>query len=240
MPEKARQETIAYHEDYYARHALFDSDSWLARPDQDMMSLAAKNRLYWRLLSNQKPLQILDLGAGVGRNAVPLAQYLQANEIIAQIDCFDVLDSSIDLLEQNSTRYGVDKYINTRVIDNDCVVIEPESYDLILAISVIEHCQGLNKVTRLLSELARGVRKNGYCQIEITTDRSLIDLDTKECLPTAVETTMTEEQVQKLLKEAFKDLNIIKMSSFEYHEDLIKDGKEVHWSSRQTAFLAGR
>ena len=51
---------------------------------------------------------------------------------------------------------------------------------------------------------------------------------------------MTEEQVQKLLKEAFKDLNIIKMSSFEYHEDLIKDGKEVHWSSRQTAFLAGR
>lgn len=42
MPEKARQETIAYHEDYYARHALFDSDSWLARPDQDMMSLAAK------------------------------------------------------------------------------------------------------------------------------------------------------------------------------------------------------
>lgn len=240
MPQKARQETIAYHEDYYTRHALFDSDSWLARPDQDMMDLAAKNRLYWRLLSNQVPLQILDLGAGVGRNAVPLAQYLQANEIKAQIDCFDVLDTSIDLLEQNSTRYGVDKYINTRVVDNDYVELEPESYDLILAISVIEHCLGLDKVKRLLNQLAKGVRKNGYCQIEITTDRSLIDLNTKECLPTSVETPMSEVQVQSLLTEAFRDLKIIKMSSFEYHEDLIKDGREVHWSSRQTAFLASR
>jgi 2-polyprenyl-3-methyl-5-hydroxy-6-metoxy-1,4-benzoquinol methylase len=63
---QARRKEIEYHEKFYAETKLFQQGSWLSRPVQ--VVLANLSRL------EKDNLQILDLGCGVGRNSIPIAQ----------------------------------------------------------------------------------------------------------------------------------------------------------------------
>jgi len=238
--EKARNETISYHKLYYSSHKLFETDSWLAKPDKGLIDLVQKQIEEAKSGSRSltEPLKMLDLGCGVGRNAVPVAMSLLEANVQAQLTAVDVLAESVDMLADNSTTYGVAHIIKGVVADNDHFVIEPASYDLIAAISVVEHCAGKAKVLKLLKAIAGGLKVGGLVRIEMTTDRNVIDLANKQAVPTHVETPLSERQVKDMLKEAFAGFNVLSLEVFPYKEILDKDGKKILWQSKQVSFSA--
>src|SRR5208283_5959339 len=104
---RARAETINYHEQYYGKHRLFENGSWLEKPDPKIAELAPR-------LVETKACRVLDLGAGVGRNAIPLAQALPFD---AQVTCIELLTSAANLLRTYADQHGVgDKIV---VINDD-------------------------------------------------------------------------------------------------------------------------
>lgn len=61
-----RQEEKKYHDLCYEQYKLFEAGSWLYKPVKTVMDML-------NYLEEQKDLQILDLGSGVGRNSTPIA-----------------------------------------------------------------------------------------------------------------------------------------------------------------------
>jgi len=245
--EKARNETISYHKLYYSRHQLFEENSWLAKPDAGLMKLVEEELIGSTDLVTSKagktaPLQLLDLGCGVGRNAVPVAMALAQADVEAKLLGVDVLAESIEILAKNSATYCVDHIVEGLVADNDQFAIEPGHFDLIAAISVVEHCAGKAKVLKLLKSIADGLKPGGLARIEMTTDRNVIDLSTKQAVPTHVETPLSERQVKEMLAESFTDANfdVLSLEVFPYKEVLDKDGKKILWQSKQVSFSARR
>jgi 2-polyprenyl-3-methyl-5-hydroxy-6-metoxy-1,4-benzoquinol methylase len=238
--ERARLETSNYHKLYYSQHKLFEEKSWLAQPDAGLIRLLEEklNTGSATVCLHQSKLRILDLGCGVGRNAVPMAQALHRAQIEAEIIAVDLLNQSIDLLNKNSAKHRVGHLIKGIVADNDDFVIEPQSYDLIAAISVIEHCAGKSNVHKLLKAIAGGLKPGGIAKIEMTTDRNVVDLDSRLPVPTYVETPLTESEVLEMLGEAFIGFAELSSNVFPYQETLEGDGKRILWRSKQVSFAA--
>ena len=238
---RARRETLAYHSEYYRRYRLFDESSWLARPDAGLMQLVNDYLMLRR--EPEEPVRILDLGCGVGRNAVPVAMALKEAAVPCLITAVDVLAESIELLRENAEKYGVPTSIEAVVADNDCLVIAERSFDLIAAISVLEHCAGVERLGQLLGAIAGGLKDGGLARIEMTTDRHVVDLLSGRPVPTCVETPLTENAVRQMLAEAFRaedEYEVLSLEVFPYSEELEKDGRRVLWQSRQISLAVRR
>ena len=121
---KAREETRRYHDEYYRRHALFEEGSWLQLPDKSLCSIISE-------MAHVKGARALDLGCGVGRNAIPLA------EAGVHVTCIDCLPVAVELLNENARRRKVEKFISAfqQPIEEFCA--SPGTFDLVLAISVL-------------------------------------------------------------------------------------------------------
>jgi 2-polyprenyl-3-methyl-5-hydroxy-6-metoxy-1,4-benzoquinol methylase len=235
--DQARAETIRYHESYYSQHSLFDQDSWLKAPDQYLLALAERQAPLWRKLTgqaNSRPLRIADLGAGVGRNAIPLARFLKEQSIPAQIDCLDLLSLSIDKLEQYAEKYGVSNYINGIVQDNDDFQPTTE-YDLIIAISTLEHCSSKASLQALLQRLEKALAPQGHLIVEITTDRQVRAVEDNSAVDTFVETPLERDEVEALFQTTLASLELVLEENFPYQEQIELNGRQVFWSSCQTS-----
>jgi len=227
--ERAREETLKYHKAYYSRFKLFEDGSWLAHPDAPLMQLL--NYL-------EGNIKILDLGCGVGRNAIPMAQALQKLGKEATITCVDVLAESIDLLSEYAVTYKVEDIIDPVLTDNDNFVMAKSHYDLIAAISTLEHCQGKDRVVAVMREIAGSTKSAGFVRIEMTTDRNVIDAASGEAIATFVETPLLGEEVEEMLSLAFAGWNVIGKTIDPYEETIEKEGRSVHWCSTQINFTA--
>jgi len=65
-----RLENMRYHTEFYNSHKLFQDGSWLSSAHSALLKLSTE-------LTAKENLLVLDLGCGVGRNAIPLAKELQ-------------------------------------------------------------------------------------------------------------------------------------------------------------------
>ena len=61
------------------------------------------------LFEKKDNLRVLDLGCGVGRNSIFVAE--QFSEIDCHIDCVDILDIAIEKLRDNAKEHKVSKNI---------------------------------------------------------------------------------------------------------------------------------
>ena len=118
------------HIEIYSTAKLFESGSWLQKPVKTVMDLLDNFKDYTEL-------NVLDLGCGVGRNCIPIAQ--EFKNIDCNIDCIDILDFAIDELNNNSINFGVEKEINGIVSSIDEFKIPENRYDLIISVSALEH-----------------------------------------------------------------------------------------------------
>lgn len=65
-----RQEEKKYHDLCYEQYKLFETGSWLYKPVKTVMDMMD-------YFERQNNLQVLDLGSGVGRNSIPIAQKIK-------------------------------------------------------------------------------------------------------------------------------------------------------------------
>ena len=103
-----RSEEKKYHEYCYDNYKLFEAGSWLYKPVKTVIDLL-------HVFDDKDNVKVLDLGCGVGRNSIPIAEAIKQKN--GKVVCVDLLDSAIQKLRQYSKEYRVEEVIVTKKAD---------------------------------------------------------------------------------------------------------------------------
>ena len=196
-----RQAEAASHTRAYTEHALFSPGSWLAKPVKTVMELLP-------LFEGYTQFAALDLGSGVGRNCIPVAQHFSG--IPCRVDCVDILELAITKLNENALQYGVESRIRGMVSSIDDYEIAADSYDLILAVSALEHIASQSAFEKKLAEIRDGLRPGGIACLIVNSGVIEHDKATGQKLPPQFEVNLSTNRTQELLVNTFAGWKIIK------------------------------
>lgn len=199
--DQIRKAEAASHTEAYTNHALFSPGSWLAKPVKTVMELLPLFEGYDRFCG-------LDLGSGIGRNCIPVAQHFR--EVSGVVDCVDILELAIEKLQKNARQYGVEKQIRGTVSSIDEYEILADRYDLIMAVSALEHVESEAVFEKKLEEIREGLRPGGIACLIVNS--GVIEQDKvtgKELLP-QFEVNLPTDQMQEMLHKTFAGWKMIK------------------------------
>ena len=196
-----RQAEAASHTQAYSNHSLFSPGSWLAKPVKTVMDLLPLFEVY-------TAFRVLDLGSVVGRNCIPVAQRFSG--IPCRVDCVDILEFAIAKLNENALQYGVADCVQGIVSSIDDYEIAADSYDLILAVSALEHIASQSAFEKKLAEIRDGLRPGGIACLIVNSGVIEHDKATGQELPPQFEVNLPTSQMQELLEKTFAGWQIIK------------------------------
>lgn len=188
------------HIEIYSTSRLYESGSWLQKPVKTVMDLIP-------FFENHQEINVLDLGCGVGRNCIPIAQEYKGK---CKIDCVDILDFAIEKLKQNNNEYDVENEINGIVSSIDDFEIKANHYDLIIAVSALEHVDNVESFKNKLIEISNGIRKNGIVCLIINSQIVEINKENGQQLVPQFEVNLETQELISLLNNAFDGWEIIK------------------------------
>jgi tellurite methyltransferase len=194
--ERARHETVRYHEALYSTAGLGQAGTWLARPHRLLLDALAH-------IPPSRPVIAYDLGAGIGRHTIPMMQQLPAG---SQVYAVDLLASALQSL-RSSIPPGISTVLHSRQADLDDFVFETPA-DLVLAFSAIEHLPSLEAIRRLLGRVRAVVRPGGVVAIGIVADRLEIDSSGKR-RPALLESAISAAAATELLSSAFGAFDVV-------------------------------
>ena len=189
------------HIEAYTSHLLFSPGSWLAKPVKTVMELLP-------LFEGYTQFAALDLGSGVGRNCIPVAQHFSG--IPCRVDCVDILEFAIAKLNENALQYGVADCVQGIVSSIDDYEIDADSYDLILAVSALEHIASQSAFEKKLAEIRDGLRYGGIACLIVNSGVIEHDKATGQELPAQFEVNLPTDQMQELLEKTFAGWQVIK------------------------------
>ena len=189
------------HTQTYTNHSLFSPGSWLAKPVKTVMELLP-------LFEGYTQFAALDLGSGVGRNCIPVAQHFSGIPCI--VDCVDILELAIAKLNDNALQFGVENCIRGIISAIDDYEITADSYDLIMAISALEHIASQSAFEKKLAEIRDGLRPGGIACLIVNSGVIEHDKATGQELPAQFEVNLPTDQMQDLLERTFAGWQVIK------------------------------
>ena len=199
--KEIRQAEAKSHIEAYTSHNLFAAGSWLAKPVKTVMELLP-------LFEGYTQFAALDLGSGVGRNCIPVAQHFSG--IPCRVDCVDILELAIEKLNKNAQQYGVENCIHGIVSSIDDYEIDADSYEFIMAISALEHIASTSAFEKKLAEIRDGLRPGGIACLIVNSGVIEYDKATGQVLPPQFEVNLPTSQMQDLLEETFAGWQVIK------------------------------
>lgn len=199
--EQIRDSERKSHTEIYTNRELYQEGSWLRKPIKTVMDLMP-------LFQDYRELHVLDLGCGVGRNCIAIA--LRFRDIPCAIDCVDILDLAIEKLCANAEKYGVSSVIQGEVCPIEKYPVRENYYDLVLAISALEHIDSRDSFTRKLYEMNTGIRKGGVVCLVINSQVRETDKSTGVDMPAQFEVNLPTEELQGLLQHVFADWTVLK------------------------------
>lgn len=209
--DQIRDAEAKSHTQAYTSHELYTPGSWLARPVKTVLDLLP-------LFAGYKQLRALDLGCGVGRNSIPVARNFQ--EIPCQVECVDILPLAIEKLRENSLRYEVAEAIQGVVSPIEAYEIKAGRYDLIMAISALEHMDSKAGFVRKLEEISRGVCAGGVVCLIVNTSVREWDQASGEKLRPQFEVNWETQELLLILEQTFKDWKVIKRTVIHQKYDI--------------------
>ncbi len=183
------------HEQVYSSKELFQKGSWLEKPVKTVMETLP-------FLNTSGSFWILDLGCGVGRNAIPIARRLATEA--CKIDCVDILPLAIEKLRENAECYGVSGAVRGIVSSIEAFLIPQESYDLIVAVSALEHVENAQVFEDKLREIWQGLRKGGIACLILNSDVHEYDPVTECELAPQLEVNLPTETLEEMLAHTFQ------------------------------------
>ena len=204
--KQIRESEKQSHIEMYSNSELYKEGSWLRKPIKTVFDIIP-------LFKNYSELNVLDLGCGVGRNCVAIAQSFK--NIPCKIDCVDILDLAIEKLYENAEDQGIATSINGIVETIENYPVGENKYDLVIAVSALEHIDSEQSFISKLSEINRGIRKNGVVCLVINSDVKETDKSTGKEIPAQFEVNLQTEKLQAVLKEKFSDGEIARLQSKE-------------------------
>ncbi|MGN0426942.1 MAG: class I SAM-dependent methyltransferase [Agathobacter sp.] len=226
---RIRESEKKSHIETYTNERLYYTNSWLQKPIkmvQDIMPLFEK----------YSELRVLDLGCGVGRNCICVAE--KYKKINCVVDCVDLLEIAIEKLQQNAKEYNVSSKINGINKSIEEYDIGINSYDFIMAISALEHIDTEESFLKKLIEIKNGLRANGIVCLVINSNVKEINLNTKDPIDAQFEVNLPTEKIKEYLEEVFSGWNILKTSISEQEYDIPRDKIVSHLQTNVVTYVA--
>ncbi|MDE5414647.1 class I SAM-dependent methyltransferase [Alkalihalobacterium chitinilyticum] len=190
-----RQEEAKYHNEFYKENKLFEKGSWLFKPVPNVLR-------YLNAISKKQNMRILDLGCGVGRHSIPLAEKVrQTNGVV---DCVDYLETAVEKLREYSTHFNVQANIHPVLSLIEEFPIEEQAYHYIVAVSSLEHVESVDQFTDVLHRMIRGTRAGGVHYLVINSGVEEIDGVTGNQLDPLFEVNLPTEKMMSLLQEVYR------------------------------------
>ena len=217
------------HSEIYSKEKLYDTDSWLSKPIKTVIEICS-------LFSGFQNIRVLDLGAGVGRNSIYLAKELKARECM--IYCVDFLDIAIDKLNQNAAEHGVSRRINGIVESIEEYTIESAAYDLIMAVSALEHVDSEATFVKKLEEIKQGIKNAGIVCLVMNSEIRETDAVTNEKLEPQFEVNLTTEKMNSILEKVFQDWEVIKKSVVNQEYEIPRSGVTSRLTTNVVTYVA--
>lgn len=227
--EAIREAERKSHTEIYSTAKLFEKGSWLAKPVKTVMDLLP-------MLKEKNPVTILDLGCGVGRNCIPLAKELSENN--CKTDAVDILEFAIEELTVNSKNHGVHESINPIVSSIDDFVIEPDKYDLIIAVSALEHVSSEKVFQKKLHEINDGLKQGGIVCLIANSEVTETDKSVNSRVDPQFEVNIKAEEMISLLNGAFENAELLKVSVSEQNYDIPRENFISALSTKVVTFVA--
>ncbi|WP_368906910.1 class I SAM-dependent methyltransferase [Bacillus wiedmannii] len=223
-----RQEEKKYHDLCYEQYKLFETGSWLYKPVKTVMDLI-------EYFEGQNNLQVLDLGSGVGRNSIPIAQIIKNNN--GTVTCVDLLDSALTKLQIYSKEHDVFEVIKTEQAAIENYYIQPDTFDYIVAISSLEHIQSEEDLKNVLHSMKKGTKTGGINCFIINSNIQEIDLHTDEKLDALIEINLPTEDMIHLLKSIYKEWQEIKLEIKELAYDIVRNERDIQLKTNAITFV---
>ncbi|MGY2613469.1 class I SAM-dependent methyltransferase [Bacillus pretiosus] len=223
-----RKEEKKYHDLCYEQYKLFETGSWLYKLVKTVMDLM-------EYFEGQNNLQVLDLGSGVGRNSIPIAQIIKNNN--GTVTCVDLLDSALTKLQIYSKEHDVFEVIKTEQAAIENYYIQPDTFDYIVAISSLEHVQSEEDLKNVLHSMKKGTKTGGINCFIINSNIQEIDLHTNEELDALIEINLPTEHMIYLLKSIYKEWQEIKIEIKELAYNIVRNDRHIQLKTNAITFV---
>ena len=201
--ETIRESERKSHTEIYTKEKLYETDSWLKKPIKTVQELMS-------LFCDRHKFRVLDLGCGVGRNSIYVAKEFSGKE--CRIDCVDLLLIAIEKLNEYASDYGVTHSINGIVSSIEDYKITAGSYDLIMAVSALEHVDGEDSFYGKLQEIKEGTAPGGVVCLVINSEVTERDINRGEELVPQFEVNLSTERLKACLNDSFAGWKVLKNS----------------------------
>jgi len=174
-------------------------------------------------------MRVLDLGSGVGRNTIPIANYLKAFN--GSVVAVDMLSSAIEGLMNYSRMHQVESNIEAVQSDIESYRIEAESFDAIIAVSALEHLRSEEELRRKLMEMVTGTKPGGIHCIIIGSNIQELSIRTNETLDPMFEINMSTEAMSELLDQTYHGWETMKQLVKPLVFEILRGDEPVRLSS---------
>ncbi len=227
--EAIRRAEAESHTAAYESLTLYAPGSWLSKPVKALEALLP-------LYADREGLRVLDLGSGVGRNAIACARALKG----AQVTCVDILPMAIEKLMENAETFGVDRQIQGIAAPVDGYPVELEGFDIILAGSVLEHLDSRASTLRTLDSICRGIRPGGAVMIVMNTGVKEWDVRTGETLDPQFEVNLPPEEARGLFADTFRGWEVLWDKTIHYEYEVPRGDRIAMISAEVVTYTARR
>ncbi|WP_439876303.1 class I SAM-dependent methyltransferase [Bacillus mycoides] len=223
-----RQEEKKYHDLCYEQYKLFEAGSWLYKPVKTVMDML-------NYFEGQKDLQILDLGSGVGRNSIPIAQKITNNG--GTVTCVDLLETALMKLQVYSKEYGVFEYIKTEHSAIENYYISSNTYNYIIAVSSLEHVRSIEDFKKVLYSMKNGTKSGGINCLIVNSNIQEIDLETNQELDALVEINLSTEEMILVLKSVYTEWQEVKIEIKSLSYAIVRNGKHIKLKTNAITYV---
>ncbi len=227
--KQIRESEMKSHIEIYTNSELYKDGSWLRKPIKTIMDIIP-------FFDDYSELNVLDLGCGVGRNCIAIAERFK--NIPCRIDCVDILQLAIEKLYENAEKYGVTSNINGLTQSIEDFRIVNNKYDLIIAVSALEHIDSEQSFFSKLEEISKGIRKSGIVCLVINSDITETDKSTGKQIPAQFEVNLPTQSLQAALQEEFADFKVIKTTVSEQQYDIPREHVISELNTKVVTFVA--
>ena len=217
------------HIELYSSEELYKEGSWLNKPIKTVTDLFPQ-------FENHKEFRALDLGSGVGRNSIAIAKQFQ--NMSCRVDCVDILELAIEKLLENSKRYSVEKCIHGTVCPMEEFKIVPDTYDLILSVSALEHVDSKESFIKKLQEMRAGIKEQGVVCLVVNSEVKERNKETGEDLFPQFEVNLPTQELQGILQTIFAGWEILKSTIRGQQYDIPREGCISELSTNVVTFVA--
>ena len=135
----------------------------------------------------------------------------------------DILDLAIEKLYANADEYGVTSNICGIVKSIDDYQIKERNYDLVMAVSSLEHVDSKETFVNKLREIEHGIRKNGIVCLVVNSNIKEFDKKTGNEIPPQFEVCLPTEEMQRIfikLIQRFSTQRVENLNRY-YHGHII-------------------